>query len=99
MKVDYTKAPVTAPQARDMILEAHRLVGAHYPRCVNLVFVEFFEMPGLALISEHGAVFYHPDVVEMVCLDELCRMLNAVLIAYDEHLTKTFDIPAGTTLH
>lgn len=105
---DYQNAPVTEPYARDLVLEAQRLMEAQFPISKELVFVEFFEIMGFALVSEDKVVFYHPAMIKELPLNTVCECLYQVFHAYamkraelesepvdlSEHLP-----PPGTTLH
>lgn len=104
MKVDFRNAPVTEPYARDLVLQAHQQLISEFPSGKDLVFVEFFEMPGFALVSEQGLVFYHPEMVKEVSLDNLVELLRMVMHTYMMRNVEQLDpedliVPTGTTLH
>ena len=104
MKPDYANAPVTEPYARDLILEAHQRLLPSFPSGKELVFVEFYEIEGFALVSKDSAVFYHPELVKQVPFDTLCLMLSEVMHKHMMTVTPQLDVedlvvPSGTTLH
>lgn len=99
MKLDYANAPVTEPYARDMILEAHRLLLNTHPYAEHMIFVEFYDIEGMALHKDDAVIFYHPGVIKQIPLDNLCRILTTVLHNYGMHLSEEHAPPSGTLLH
>jgi hypothetical protein len=99
LPVELLHAPVTSAQARDMVLEAQRLLLPAHPCCDQLHFVEYFEMEGVALHREFGVVFYHPETISKISLDILCRLFNEVFASYTQHLAEEHMPEAGTLLH
>ena len=98
-KPDFTNAPVTEPYARDIILEAHRRLLPHHPYSDSIIFVEIWEVPGLALHKEEGIIFYHPGIIKQISLDTLCHTLTKVLHTYAMYLTAEHQPPPGTVMH
>jgi hypothetical protein len=99
IKPDFRNAPITAPYARDMVLEAHRLLLPHHPYAEDIIFVEIFEVPGMALHNEEGVIFYHPHIVMQIPLDNLCQILSQILHEYGMHISELHAPPPGTVLH
>ena len=104
MELDYENVLVTEPYARDLILEAHDLLTPRYPSGMALVFVEFYGLPGLGLVSKDSVVFYNPDMVLELSFIKLCAVLKHVLHAHMMNVTEQPDVedlvvPLGTTLH
>jgi hypothetical protein len=110
MNFNYRNVPVTEPYARDLILEAHRLLIPHFQYGADLIFVEFWEMEAVALVAEINVVYYHPDSVKNMSLEQLCQIMREVLHSYTmllleaEAATTPVDItehlaPEGTVFH
>lgn len=97
-------APVTEPYARDLILEAQRLLIPALPEMADLAFVEYPDCPGITLNHDAKVVFYNPTIVRMVSMNDLCRVLREVHISYMLRIAEQSDtedllVPIGTTLH
>lgn len=92
--------PITDGYAHDLILEAHNLTIGDYPDCTELIYVEFTEYPGVTLNTEDGVVMYHPDIIKMVSLEQLCELMVIIMHQYTMDVIEINEVvPAGTTFH
>ncbi len=102
----YKNTHITEPYARDMVLEAIRLLTPHYPEITLFTFVEFFDLPGIILSCKEKVVMYHPTAMLELSLDNVCDCIAEAFRQHREHhmveVGNSFDdqvIPQGVTLH
>lgn len=97
--IDPDNAPVTEPYIRDILLEAHRQVSDTLTHCSDFRYVEIHDDIMFGLDNEGQIIYYNPNLLRDLSLNQICMRLCEVLHCYTMYLAEEHAVLEGMLLH